>query len=39
MMFLTIKPSWSALVITCSATSLKFLISTALLSSQSLAHR
>src|SRR5215212_8517057 len=37
MTFLTIKPSWSALVITCSATSLVFLICTVLLDSQSLA--
>src|SRR5215217_3964583 len=33
MMFLTIKPSWSGLVITCPATSRPFLISTLLLSS------
>src|SRR5215212_1499662 len=31
MMFLTIKPSWSGLVITCPATSRTFLISTVLL--------
>src|SRR5215208_6759610 len=33
MMFLTIKPSWSGLVITCPATSRPFLISTLRLSS------